>query len=116
MPAEYPGKWRLNRGDGKRLEARSACGRRSPPSDDGDLLLLTKPYCYGLLAYRGWHGWFGELRGINRGIGLHLGQLDGILAVQPGDDEFIRQLDSGNVAIISEVNLCGIAAYRSGGM
>ena len=89
MPAEYPGKWRLNRGDGKRLEARSACGRRSPPSDDGDLLLLTKPYCYGLLAYRGWHGWFGELRGINRGIGLHLGQLEGILAVQPGEDEFI---------------------------
>src|SRR5437016_1563154 len=60
-----------------------------------------------LFAYRGWHRWFGELRSINRGIRLNFGQLEGILAVQPREDELIGQLDSGHIAIIREVNLCG---------
>src|SRR6185369_14177127 len=51
-----------------------------------------------------------ELRGVNRYVNLHVAELEGISAIQPGERVFERELDAVDVAIVGVVHLCRNAA------
>src|SRR5216683_5748410 len=50
-------------------------------------------------------GGAGKLRGVNRGVRLHLVQLDDGSPIQPGNDHFVGNFDAGKIAIVGVIDL-----------